>query len=81
LGKIIQWPLTGLLPQSVCGCKAGYEDVNDAEHLCQNLKLLLIGSEMISERGAALTSRLQSFETELVARDKNLAVWKPSAVD
>ena len=33
----------------------------------------LIGSEKIWERGAALTSRLQSFETELLTQEKNLA--------
>ena len=33
----------------------------------------LIGSEKIWERGTALTSRLQSFETELLAEEGNLA--------
>jgi hypothetical protein len=33
----------------------------------------LIGSEKIWERGAALTSRLQSFETEVLTQEENLA--------
>jgi hypothetical protein len=52
---------------------AGYEDVNDAECLSQDPTLRLIGSEKIWDRGAALPSRLQSFETEVLAQDQNLA--------
>jgi hypothetical protein len=51
---------------------AGYEDVNDAERLSQDPTFRLIGSEKIWGRGAALTSRLQSFETELLAQEENL---------
>jgi hypothetical protein len=47
--------------------------VNDAESLCQDPTLRLIGSEKVWGRGAALTSRLQSFEIELLAPDENLA--------
>ncbi len=47
--------------------------VNDAERLWQDPTLRLIGSEKIWERGAALTSRLRSFETELLAQEENLA--------
>jgi hypothetical protein len=52
---------------------AGYEDVNDAERLAHDPTVRLIGSERIWERGAALTSRLQAFETELLTQEKNLA--------
>jgi hypothetical protein len=52
---------------------ADYEDVNDAERLAQDPTFRLIGSEKIWERGAALTSRLQSFETEMLTQEKNLA--------
>jgi len=65
--------LADLFRQSVYSRLAGYEDVNDAERLSQDPTLRLIGSEKIWERGAALTSRLQSFETEVLARDENLA--------
>jgi hypothetical protein len=64
--------LADLLRQSVYSRLAGYEDVNDAECLSQGPTLRLIGSEKIWDRGAAL-SRLQSFETEVLAQDQNLA--------
>ena len=65
-GKNTQLPLTDLVRQSVYSRLAGYEDVNDAERLSQDPAFRLIGSEKVLERGAALTSRLQSFETELL---------------
>jgi hypothetical protein len=65
-------PLADLFPQSVYSRLAGYEDVNDAERLSQDPTFRLIGSEKIWERGAALTSRLQSFETELLTQEGNL---------
>ena len=71
-GKNTQFPLADLFRQSVYSRMAGYEDVNDAERLSQDPTFRLIGSEKIWERGAALTSRLQSFETELLTQEKNL---------
>ena len=60
---------------------AGYEDVNDAQRLSHDPTFRLIGSEKIfrlrtrgrGERGAALTSRLQSFETEMLTEEENFA--------
>ena len=72
-GKNTQLPLADLLRQSVYSRLAGYEDVNDAERLSQDPTFRLIGSAKIWERGAALTSRLQSFETELLTQEENLA--------
>jgi len=72
-GKNTQLPLTDLVRQSVYSRLAGYEDVNDAERLSQDPAFRLIGSSKIWERGAALTSRLQSFETELLTQSENLA--------
>ena len=72
-GKNTQLPLADLLRQAVYSRIAGYEDVNDAERLSQDPTFRLIGSEKIWERGAALTSRLQSFETELLTEEGNLA--------
>ncbi|MDI6772504.1 MAG: transposase [bacterium] len=72
-GKNTQFPLADLVRQSVYSRLAGYEDVNDAERLSQDPTFRLIGSEKIWERGAALTSRVHSFETELLTQDKNLA--------
>lgn len=72
-GKNRQFPLTDLIRQSVYRRLAGYEDVNDAEPLAHDPTFRLIGSEAIWERGAALTSRVQSFETELLTQNDNLA--------
>jgi len=71
-GKNTQLPLADLLRQSVYSPLAGYEDVNDAERLSQDPTFRLIGSEKTWERRAALTSRLQSFETELLTQEGNL---------
>jgi hypothetical protein len=70
-GKNTQLSLADLLRQSVYSRLAGYEDVNDAERVSQDPTFRLIGSEKIRERGAALTSRLQSFETELLTQNEN----------
>jgi Transposase DDE domain group 1 len=72
-GKNIQLPLADLLRQSIYSRLAGYEDVNDAARLSQDPAFRLIGSRKIWERGAALTSRLQSFETEVLTQEENLA--------
>src|SRR5271166_6953846 len=72
-GKNIQLPLADLLRQSIYSRLAGYAAVNDAERLSQDPAFRLIGSRKIWERGAALTSRLQSFETEVLTQEKNLA--------
>ena len=77
-GKNTRLPFADLLRQSVCSRLAGCEDMNDAERLSQDPAFRLIGSEKIWERGAALTSRLQSFETELLTQDENLAGWQRS---
>jgi hypothetical protein len=71
-GKNTQFPLADLLRQSVYSRLAGYEDVNDAERLCHDPTFRLIGSEKIWDRGAALTSRLQSFETEMLGDEQNV---------
>ncbi|MDP2735210.1 MAG: IS1380 family transposase, partial [bacterium] len=72
-GKNAQLPLADLLRQSLYSRLAGYEDVNDAERLSHDPTFRLIGSEKIWDRGAALTSRLQSFETEVLAGEENFA--------
>jgi hypothetical protein len=61
-----------LLRQSVYSRLAGYEDLNDAARLSQDPTFRLIGSRKIWGRGAALTSRLQSFETALLTQAYNL---------
>ncbi|MGH9472214.1 MAG: IS1380 family transposase [Terriglobales bacterium] len=71
--KNTQLPIIDLLRQSIYSRLAGYEDMNDAERLAQDPAFRLIGSEKIWERGAALPSRLQSFETQMLAEDGNCA--------
>src|ERR1039457_1765851 len=72
-GKNTQFCFADLLRQSVYSRLAGYEDLNDAERLFQDPTFRLISSEKIWDRGVALTSRLQSFETEILAEDANFA--------
>ena len=62
-----------LLRQSIYSRLAGYEDLNDAERLSQDPTFRLIGSEKVWDRGAALTSRLQTFETEMLGEEENFA--------
>jgi len=72
-GTNTRLPLADLLRQSAYSRLAGYEDMNDAERLSHDPTFRLIGSEKIWERGAALTSRLQTFETEMLAEEENFA--------
>jgi hypothetical protein len=67
-------PLTDLVRQSIYSRLAGYEDVNDAARLSQDPAFCLSGSRKVCERGVALTSRLQSFETEAL----NQVVFAPT---
>ena len=70
-GKNTQLPLADLLRQSVYSRIAGYEDVNNAERVSRDSTIRLIGSEKTWDRGAALTSCLQTFETEMLAEEDN----------
>jgi len=70
-GESTRLPLADLLRQSGYSRVSGYEDVNDAERLSQDPTFRLIGSEKIWDRGAALTSRLQTFETGMRAEQDN----------
>jgi hypothetical protein len=65
--------LADLFCQSIYSRMAGYEDVNDAERLSQDPAFRLIGSDKVWDRGVALTSRLQTFETEMLAEEENFA--------
>jgi Transposase DDE domain group 1 len=67
-----QFMLADLLRQSVYSRLAGYEDLNDAERLAADPTFRLISSQRIWDRGAALTSTLHWFETELLTKEENL---------
>ncbi len=51
---------------------AGYEDLNDAVRVSADPTFRLLGSKKNWDRGAALTSRRNGFETEMLARKENL---------
>ena len=67
-----QFTLADPLRQSVYSRLAGYEDLNDAERVSIDPTFRLIGSQKIWDRGAALTSTLHGFETEMLASEENL---------
>ena len=71
-GLNTQFSLADLLRQSVYSRLAGYEDLNDAVRVSADPTFRLIGSPKIWDRGAALTSTLHWFETELLTREENL---------
>ena len=52
-GKNTQFPFADLLRQSVYSRLTGYEDLNDAQRLCQDPAFRLIGSEKIWDRGGS----------------------------
>ena len=71
-GLNTQFSLADLLRQSVYSRLAGYEDLNDAVRVSADPTFRLIGSPKLWDRGAALTSTLHWFETELLTQAKNL---------
>ena len=71
-GSNKKFPLADLLRQSVYSRLAGYEDLNDAVRVSADPTFRLLGSKKNWNRGGALTSRLHSFETELLASEENL---------
>ena len=71
-GLHTQFSVADLLRQSVYSRLAGYEDLNDAVRVSADPTFRLIGSPKRWDRGAALTSTLHWFETELLTQEKNL---------
>ena len=71
-GLNTQFSLADLLRQSVYSRLAGYEDLNDAVRVSADPTFRLIGSLKRWDRGAALTSTLHWFETELLTHEENL---------
>src|ERR1039458_5027597 len=70
-GKNTQLPLADLFRQSVYSRIGGYEDVNDAERLSQDQRRTTIPSLLRTDQSERLTSRLQTFETEMLAEEDN----------
>lgn len=67
-----KFSLADLLRQSVYSRLAGYEDLNDAVRVSADPTFRLISSKKNWDRGAALTSTLHGFETEMLATEENL---------
>ena len=72
-GKNIQLPLADLLRQSIYSRLAGCEDLNDAERPLPRSDLPTHRLQKDLRTGAALISRLRSFEMELLTDVENLA--------
>ena len=70
-GLNTQFSLADLLRQSVYSRLAGYEDLNDAVRVSTDPTFRLIGSPKLWDRGAALTSTLHWFETDLLTQEEN----------
>jgi len=71
-GLNTQFTLPDLFPRWVYSRLAGSEDLNDGDRFTADPTFALIGSPKIWDRGAALTSTLHRFETELLSREENL---------
>ena len=74
--SLCRWPCLERSPaepvgRSVQGAAEGW--ANDAERLSQDPTFRLISSEKVWDQGAALTSRLQTFVTEMLAEEENFA--------
>jgi DDE family transposase len=64
--------LIGLLPQSVFGRLAGYEDLNDAERLCRDPAMRWVDGDRAVYEAAGSASEMGRFETEWLTRPENL---------
>jgi hypothetical protein len=79
LAKLIDEHLADLLRQSVYSRLAGYEDLNNAARVSADPTFRLIGSNKNWDRGGALTSRLRSFETGMLAGSPGVYCGRTSA--
>ncbi len=66
-------PLADLVRQSIYSRLAGYEDVNDAKRLSQDPTFPAYRLQEDLGARSSVTSRLQSFETEVLTQAENVA--------
>src|SRR6516165_5762407 len=71
-GQNTQHSLLALLRQSIYSRLAGYEDVNEAEHLCLDPALRTVVGGRAKDHTAASTSEMARFETETLSTRENL---------
>jgi hypothetical protein len=71
-GQNTQHGLLALLRQALYSRLAGYEDVNDAERLCQDPALRIVVGGRAKDQTAASTSEMARFETETLSTKENL---------
>jgi hypothetical protein len=72
-GKNGRLALVGMLRQSLFGCLAGYEDLNDAERLRHDPAMRWIVGDKALYGCAASPSQIGRFETRWLAVEKNLS--------
>jgi hypothetical protein len=71
-GQNTQHSLLALLRQSIYSWLAGYEDVNDAERLCHDPAMRIVGSGRAKNQTAASASEMARYETETHSSKENL---------
>src|SRR6476646_6781724 len=71
-GQNTQHSLPALLRQSIYSRLAGYEDVNDAEHLGRDPALRAVVGGRAKDHPAASTSEMARFETDTLSAKVNL---------
>jgi len=71
-GSNVQHGMTALLRQSIYSRLARYDDLNDAERLRVDPVIRQVVGGRAIERGAASTSQMGRFETEVLTQPRNL---------
>jgi hypothetical protein len=71
-GQNTQHSLLAMLRKSIYSRLAGYEDVNDAEHLCLDPAMRTVVGDRAKDDTAASTSEMARIETDTLSTRENL---------